>query len=96
VSSPKGFVLQSSFGEVLKSHRFCSPEEWQPSSGSNKAPLGMDLDLVFVMDPVLDLGLYPDPALLWVSLSVGCCFVRAFLVGVCFQGFFLGFCGHSL
>jgi hypothetical protein len=57
VLSPKGFVLQSSFGEVLKSHRFCSPEERQPSSGSNKAPLGMD------MDPVLDLGLYPDPVL---------------------------------
>jgi hypothetical protein len=63
VSSPKGFVLQSSFGEVPKSHRFCSPKERQPSSGSNKAPLGMDLDPVFVMDPVLDLGLYPDPVL---------------------------------
>jgi hypothetical protein len=53
----RGFLLRRSFGEVTESRRLCSLEEQLPSSGSDKATLGMDLD------PVLDLGLGLDPGL---------------------------------
>ena len=65
VLCPKGIDLagiscgnvRTLIGEVQESCWFCSPEEQLISSGSDKAPLVLDLD------PVLDSDLDPDPVL---------------------------------
>ena len=70
-----GFLLRRSFGVVPERHRLCSPEERLPSSGSVKAPLGMDLDpaspRVDVVSPVDSTATSGSPVMPVASVARG-------------------------